>query len=710
MHFGFEVPSSFRSCPDRCIKTISLIGPENFASPDKSICDGEPMVYYDLLHFLKFLPKDATTNDFSKVKGSKGVFTIKIFLNSEKNQKIMVKIDQSTLDKRGEGKAYLSYVVSSKNKIDLAYFDKTSCPKKDLYVFKTFNNDEYNVHHPFRKIGKFLKSQNILFQTFQDNELYSDSYHRKNSAQFFEIDDPEFWHDLKGHKKFIFNSVLTQGVKVNNSYLQGFIFLHPNYKEIIQKCNYIELDASFSLSPYVYCIPLGIINNESFPLGITIGPSENFLLYSQFYEFVKQLDNDIYQFLITKPVLSDEGGAIEKFCNQYHISLHFYCFRHLIQKFGSSTKIGDLVKKLLFMPTHEAFLSFWQTQNETIVSILSTSSKQNIERFQNLFLCKYDKTSRELSEPDFFDQSLWMRAKYGVASCSNHIESIHQKINMYTTNIRLFSSKLHIILNYIFERFTKALKRPNLKFAIFQSKKVFEKYNLIKTDHDSCQISSFKSALYGVEYPCPHTIEEFVIEPFEKLSAEETEFRNEIENNIITYKEWVFHEKHLHSFNLTTEDQVFLGKYGFPERKKFVKIAKQCIINADVDDDFIINLFIHFCRMKYQTGYYYISDPIFYQFVLEQINTPWHAEQFLFDKLQLQFQKPINYKIPSKITKLTQKEINEIGEPDYIEEEEEREREYPNSEEKAVLIEEKKIKGLAALKEEHEELIDLLNN
>ena len=133
-------------------------------------------------------------------------------------------------------------------------------------------------------------------------------------------------------------------------------------------------------------------------------------------------------------------------------------------------------------------------------------------------------------------------------------------------------------------------------------------------------------------------------------------------------------------------------------------------VNADVDDDFIINLFIHFCRMKYQTGYYYISDPIFYQFVLEQINTPWHAEQFLFDKLQLQFQKPINYKIPSKITKLTQKEINEIGEPDYIEEEEEREREYPNSEEKAVLIEEKKIKGLAALKEEHEELIDLLNN
>jgi hypothetical protein len=52
-------------------------------------------------------------------------------------------------------------------------------------------------------------------------------------------------------------------------------WLVPFIDEILQRCQYIELDASFKAAfPYVYAVPQAIIDNESVPLGFVVGPTE----------------------------------------------------------------------------------------------------------------------------------------------------------------------------------------------------------------------------------------------------------------------------------------------------------------------------------------------------------------------------------------------------------------------------------------------------
>ena len=60
-----------------------------------------------------------------------------------------------------------------------------------------------------------------------------------------------------------------------------------------------------------------------------------------------------------KPFLADEGQAIKSACDNAQISMLFKCYRHLIEKFGSSGFIGNLVSKLLFIPNKDEFNEFW---------------------------------------------------------------------------------------------------------------------------------------------------------------------------------------------------------------------------------------------------------------------------------------------------------------------------------------------------------------
>lgn len=708
MHFGFEVPSAYRSSPDRVAKPISYIGDDNFRTTEITISKDTPIFYVDLLHFLKFLPQNSTTKDFNQVKNQKNIKTTRILMDND--QEILVKIDESELDKRGEGRAYLKFAVPEKTQIDATLFDIHHFAKKDLYIFKKYNYKDYTIDHPYRKIGKVLSSDNEILNTHIDQHLYSKSYHwKKQQAQFMEFYKEDFWEKFKGFKIFYLNQELDKGVSVNDSYLQSFIFINPSFKEIIKNSNFIELDASFALDPYAYSIPLCIINNESFPLGLSIGPSENHLLYSQIYDTIKNIDPDCYALLISKPVLSDEGGAIQKFCDLHQIMIHFYCFRHIIQKFGSSTKIGELVGKLLFISTKEKFDNFWNTQKEFILYILKSTTKANIVKFCKLFKCTYDPEEQILSDSDFDDQSIWERAKYGVATCSNHIESMHQKINLYTLNIRLFPKKLYIILNYMKERESKAHSRPNLKFSLFQLKRNIEKYNLMEIPHENCHENEFKSSLYGIEYPCQHLIDKVIIHPIDEFQNVDHECDTAIITDYKDYEQWIFNDEKTLTYNLTAEDKLFVENVGFPDEKKFKRIAKNAILTKTSEEDFLIKLFIHFCRIKYQTNYYYIHDPLFYKYILEFTNNPAESDSFLYKELNIRRDNFTKYTISKKILNISPVQLQEMGDPDYMEEEEEYE--IVNSqEERNSEIEQKRQEGLSILTENYNDLINLLNN
>ena len=59
----------------------------------------------------------------------------------------------------------------------------------------------------------------------------------------------------------------------------------PNGKQ------YFQIDASFyALYPYVYCVPLMVVNNASLPLGLVLGPSEHHNLFLVFFNLLENFN------------------------------------------------------------------------------------------------------------------------------------------------------------------------------------------------------------------------------------------------------------------------------------------------------------------------------------------------------------------------------------------------------------------------------------
>ena len=127
---------------------------------------------------------------------------------------------------------------------------------------------------------------------------------------------------------------------------------------MLSRTNFVELDCSFEVfKPYVYSIPHGIIQNESVPLGLIIGPSETHEIFSLFYDFIKTCDIESYNLIKKAPLLSDQGSGLIKFAKIEDL-IHFFCLKHIIDKFGSSTPISSITKDLLYCGTETEFKEY----------------------------------------------------------------------------------------------------------------------------------------------------------------------------------------------------------------------------------------------------------------------------------------------------------------------------------------------------------------
>ena len=310
----------------------------------------------------------------------------------------------------------------------------------------------------------------------------------------------------------------------------------------------------------------------------------------------------------------------------------FNCYRHLIQKFGSSSMCGKLVARLLFIPTKELFLEYWNKNRQMIIEILNSSTVTNRQKFTQLFQTTFDGTT--LSDPLFDFQGIWTRAEFGVSTCSNHIESIHSKLNKRVLNIRKFDSRLREVLNYLIERRKSALSRPNLRNAINAAKKKI-KYD---THHEKCQfdpILQFKNKLYG-EFPCIHEINRFTISSFQDFTPEHVPIDFDSNSTTLTNTSWVFQTEN-NKFELDPADTEFLSKNPI-DMSKFKRILSNIPRKQQFSEEFIMNIFIHFTR-KFTIVYNY-NSPIFAEFaVLMQTKTLEEAEQIAECRFKSQTQK-----------------------------------------------------------------------
>ena len=106
------------------------------------------------------------------------------------------------------------------------------------------------------------------------------------------------------------------------------------------------MDASFRcLDPYCFCVLNGIHKNESYPIGLSVCPTELELLYQLFVNVGIMIgidENDWQQ----KCLLSDMGTALIAFANN-NCQFHYFCHRHIYEFFGSNSALYCFVSKLL---------------------------------------------------------------------------------------------------------------------------------------------------------------------------------------------------------------------------------------------------------------------------------------------------------------------------------------------------------------------------
>ena len=323
----------------------------------------------------------------------------------------------------------------------------------------------------------------------------------------------------------------------NRKSIQSISVAFPWAKTIFHQCQYLELDASFKgTSPYAYVIINCILNNESIPIGVTIGSGETNELYLLVAQICQKVEIDIQDWA-AKPILSDMGAAIEHFCNELH-ARHYFCHRHLIEHFGSNSALVFFVRRLLNCYSYQKYLTIKeQIQTELNIYLYERKKQNKIESAD--FLLKINQITEMLNEnePDslygYHRWGLWVRAKEGVATCSNHSESLHHYVNQGLTNSyytfptqfsNLIEALLRHITNYENNKYNSQYRmiKSRIEYCESHIQNVKDSFNFMMIDNCDCEKGFFLSQLYGCCMRCEHemlTPAKQIIKDIEKLSS-----------------------------------------------------------------------------------------------------------------------------------------------------------------------------------------------
>lgn len=269
------------------------------------------------------------------------------------------------------------------------------------------------------------------------------------------------------------------------------------------------------MNPYVFCVTQGIQYNESIPLAITIARSESKELYSTMFEHFKDLTHINWA---GRVVLSDMGAALIAVCSDYSI-IHFFCHRHIIEHFGSSSPLGFFVLRLLKCHSLEEcydtaaqidmeieeYTAIYKQKGE----VPSTVQKKIDEIKQMLMLDKGDPESLYY----FTRWALWIRRIYHVATCSNHNESLHQVINRTTGAVDFIcqlENLIYVVLKHYRDLKTRKGKSINRKvyklMQIFKNLLSRNNFDLSEIKECDCEENIYNQLIYGAPIPCKHQL------------------------------------------------------------------------------------------------------------------------------------------------------------------------------------------------------------
>jgi hypothetical protein len=210
------------------------------------------------------------------------------------------------------------------------------------------------------------------------------------------------------------------------------------------------------------------------------------------------------------PLLSDEGMALQSYGSCH--AKHYYCFRHLLEGLGSGTLVAMLARRLLFTRTEFEFLELiGQTLSDfrlACTTSLITSKAQ--KKFRRMFGIPAAPAPASEVDIDLVRlHALWGKRgiEDGVASCTNHIEGLHGRLNATTANLRNPARRLSMIIQRI--RLSAAHWAVRVEKA--RAKIVKEltpvdegKERVDQCESPRCDKGSILSQRYEMELPCRH--------------------------------------------------------------------------------------------------------------------------------------------------------------------------------------------------------------
>lgn len=286
---------------------------------------------------------------------------------------------------------------------------------------------------------------------------------------------------------------------------------------IFRMCNFIELDGSFrGVRPYCFCVANSIINNESYPIALSVTPTESELLYDQIVECAEKVGIDKSEWK-SKCLLSDMGTSLIsfalKFCN-----FHYFCHSHILEFFGANSGLCFYVGKLLRCYSMEEYddkrlliskelkylikvrtdLGIQSQKFDDKVKVLRIMLSGNETHFNNMW--------------HFSHWGLWCR--YGVSSCSNHNEGFHRKCSSLCSSNSNFLTKFTNITQKVLRHASK-IKNNNGKLLkqkcnrrrdqiLLKLKESIHSYRYYSNETCKCNKTKYLSNLYGVFFPCKH--------------------------------------------------------------------------------------------------------------------------------------------------------------------------------------------------------------
>ena len=472
----------------------------------------------DLIHFLESLPAFYV---YHRVGTPSEDGTTKIDIQCRKcnNQKIfqiVLKTSQNSSE---------IFFSSMCNHINVRC--SSTHGKKSVFSFhfddgfdKLCSNAKRSFHHPFCFIGKKLYTSNTsqIIKDYLEKKVYSTTKLRElNASKRNTHNLNEFINSQKGVfriRLFTDNLKIKDLLTLNGKEVQTFCWIAEWTFNLVKPINrhlYLQIDASFySLYPYVYCIPLLIIDNASLPLGLVMGPSEHKNLFFEFFDLLKNIDNDSQ--LKNIPILSDEGKAIQSFVNENQCQ-QFFCYRHLIEKIGAHSILGIITRRLLFQPTLEKFQNELPQSISDVNYLISNNyvDQKSVEKFVRVFDLKISNGLIENNYVANHRHGLWNRSMLGISTCSNHVERLHRTLNEKTNHSQSILTRLSIVFNEIHQyyfNFEENSRRQSIllykKFLKNANKKNYEENQTCPFD---CNWGQIYSDRFGIaNFPCKHTV------------------------------------------------------------------------------------------------------------------------------------------------------------------------------------------------------------